>query len=621
MRSFAETPIRSKLIRLVVSTSGIVLLFALLILIIVETISIRHSMKRAVGTLAQAVAFNSTAALAFDDPEDAAQVLTALQADPSVNYAALFDADGNLFATFPRDAGGEKVPVEVRRQGQAFSGGYFHHYQPVTDQDTRWGTLYIRSELILLRNRLFLDLGIGIFILAGAIIASYIIASIIQRSISAPILALAEVAREVSEKHDFDLRADKLTDDEVGELSGAFNEMLTELGNKEAALRRSEERLRLALQGSRTGVWEVQLPEGRMEVEGHVFSVLRGFRSGGTLQELIELSIHPDDHAAVEEAMKRAVERGGHLEVTFRALLEDGSIRHYHTRGMLQKNAAGEPVHMLGVTIDVTAVREAQEEIVRLNRELEQRVQARTAQLRDAVREIESFSYSVSHDLRAPLRSIDGFSKILLAEYEGQLEEEGRDLLRRIRGSSQRMAQLIEDLLRLSRVTRQEMSRTPVDLSELVTEIAHEMRQTNRGRTVQVTVEPDMQAFADKNLLRIVYENLLSNAWKFTSKVPDPRVEIGSRNEQEEKVYFVRDNGAGFRMENAEKLFGAFQRLHGTSEFEGTGIGLATVKRIIDRHGGRIWADAAPQAGATFYFTIPPLSGDGASDNPFATAG
>jgi two-component system NtrC family sensor kinase len=226
------------------------------------------------------------------------------------------------------------------------------------------------------------------------------------------------------------------------------------------------------------------------------------------------------------------------------------------------------------------------------------------ADLKVKNQELESFSYSVSHDLRAPLRSIDGFSQALMEDHADQLSHEALEKLQRVRTASQRMSQLIDDLLKLSRLTRSEMHRTNFDLSAVAKSVAQNLQDADPQRRVDVTIASDVKVHADEGLMRIVLENLLGNAWKFTSKIENPRVEFGTRVNEGATVYFVRDNGAGFDMAYKEKLFGAFQRLHGPKDFPGTGIGLATVNRIVSRHGGHITADAAIGKGATFSFTL-----------------
>jgi signal transduction histidine kinase len=235
---------------------------------------------------------------------------------------------------------------------------------------------------------------------------------------------------------------------------------------------------------------------------------------------------------------------------------------------------------------------------------LEQRVQQRTEALDASNRELEAFCYSVSHDLRAPLRSIDGFSQALLEDLEGTLDEGSARHLERIRAAAQRMGTLIDDLLNLSRITRTGLTPHPVDLSALARAVVDDHAEAQPGRTVDVVIADGLEATGDPRLLRQVLENLIGNAWKFTSKQPEARVEFGALKKEGETIYFVKDNGAGFDPAYAERLFGVFQRLHSMTEFPGTGVGLAIVDRVIRRHGGRVWAEAMVGRGATFYFTL-----------------
>ncbi|MFN7087920.1 MAG: PAS domain S-box protein [Burkholderiales bacterium] len=268
------------------------------------------------------------------------------------------------------------------------------------------------------------------------------------------------------------------------------------------------------------------------------------------------------------------------------------------------RDPQGDIIGLVGITRNITEIRQSAETIRKLNAELEQRVIERTAQLAAANRELESFAYSVSHDLRAPLRSIDGFSQALLEDYRERLDATGRDYLRRVRGASQRMARLIDDLLALSRITRGEMRHENTDLGALAREVIDDLRKEQPERKVEIEVQRGIKVQADPNLLRVALDNLLRNAWKFTAREPRARIEVGAADEDGRTVYFVRDNGVGFDMKYADKLFGAFQRLHSDADFPGTGIGLATVQRVIRRHGGEIWAKAVPGKGATFFFTL-----------------
>jgi signal transduction histidine kinase len=252
----------------------------------------------------------------------------------------------------------------------------------------------------------------------------------------------------------------------------------------------------------------------------------------------------------------------------------------------------------------LTEIQSQHAEIEEARATLEQRVADRTSELAAANRELESFSYSVSHDLRAPLRAIDGFSNAVLAEYAPRLDERGIHFLERVRAGTQKMSQLIDDMLHLSRVTRRPLERVEVDVTGLAGEVAAELARSHPERRVSCIVEPGLSAPGDPHLLTIVFENLLGNAWKFTSIRDDARVEVGQTSIDGQPAFFVRDNGAGFNEAYASKLFGVFQRLHDESVFEGTGIGLATVKRIITRHGGLVSAQGVEGAGATFFFTL-----------------
>ncbi|HEY9232275.1 MAG TPA: ATP-binding protein, partial [Blastocatellia bacterium] len=294
----------------------------------------------------------------------------------------------------------------------------------------------------------------------------------------------------------------------------------------------------------------------------------------------------------------------GHWEGELARTRRDGGRIVVISHWVLHKDKLGEPSAILEVNNDITERKQIEEEVRRLNEELEQRVAERTAQLQAANRELEAFSYSVSHDLRAPLRHINGFSQALLEDYADRLDEEGKGYLQEVRDASREMAQLIDDLLQLARVTRSEMRREAVNLSALVGAAVAELQKADARRNVSVQITDGLLTHGDKRLLQVMLGNLLGNAWKFTAKRQQAEISFGQTRQDGEVVYFVRDNGAGFDMAYVNKLFGAFQRLHSGKEFEGTGIGLATVQRIVRRHGGRVWAEGQVNEGATFYFTL-----------------
>ena len=277
----------------------------------------------------------------------------------------------------------------------------------------------------------------------------------------------------------------------------------------------------------------------------------------------------------------------------------------------------GTPSAICGISTDITALKRAEDRERRLNAELEARVRSRTAELEASTRELDAFAYSVSHDLRAPLRAVVGFSEVLLEECVDQLDEQGKDYLRRVVAATERMGQLIDDLLNLSRATRTELTRQPVDLTKIARSVIADLAMTDPLRPVEdleVRIDDELRAVCDPNLLELVLRNLISNAWKFSAKQGKPRIHIGSVQQNGTHAFFVRDNGAGFDPRYADKLFVPFQRLHTVDDFPGSGIGLAIVSRIVARHGGRVWAESSPGEGAVFFFTLPDHPGSTAPD-------
>lgn len=381
-------------------------------------------------------------------------------------------------------------------------------------------------------------------------------------------------------------------------------ELSGKIARGEEVLRKSHEELQVASLYAR-GLIEASLdPLVTIGQDGKITDVNKAFElaTGISRKNLIG-SDFLDYFTETEKAIE------GYQQTFSQGFVRDYPLSIRHTSGRITdvifnatvyKNDAEEVQGAFAAARDITDRKKSEERIKKLNEDLQQRA----VELATINEELEAFNYSVSHDLRSPLRSIDGFSQALLEDYTDRLDAEGKDYLTRVRAASQKMGRLIDDLLNLSRMTRIEMRREVVDLSALAKAAAAELQNREPGRQVEFVIAEGMEVNGDKRLLMVVLENLLGNAWKFTEKHPRARIECGVTQVNGKSAYFVRDDGAGFDMAYADKLFGAFQRLHGTTEFPGTGIGLATIQRIIHRHGGRVWAKGAVEQGATFYFTL-----------------
>ena len=474
--AFQDAPIRRKLTTIMLATSGVVLLLTCTAFLGYEFVTFRQNAVRQLSTIGDIIAANSTGALAFDSADDATQVLAALQAERHIVAAALYDKTGKLFSHYPAPAPATNFPTPTAQaDGYRFADGFLLGFTPVvqTKGSQRLGTLYLKSDLGALYERLRLYGEIAVLVLAVSFLVAYLLSRALQQQISRPVLDLAETARAVSDRRDYSVRATKHGADEIGLLTDAFNHMLAQI--------------------------------------------------------------------------------------------------------------------------------EAQ------NADLEQRVRERTAELEAANDELEAFCSSAAHDLRTPIRAITGIADILLAHHADGLPPDARRHLTQIRDGSSEMSQLITDLLAFSRLGRQALTRATVDLGQLCRKVFAELAEERAGRHVELRLEPLPAAHGDPALLRVVVTNLLANALKYTRPRDPAIIEVGVTRQPDEAapVYFVRDNGVGFDLQNADKLFGLFKRLHHAHEFEGTGVGLATVRRIVERHGGRIWAEAAPDAGATFFFTLP----------------
>lgn len=465
----SDWPIQRKLLSGVLLTSGVVLAITSGLFLIYELAAFRDAMVNNMTTLSRVIATNSTAAFAFDNKDDATSVLSALAAEPSIEVSALYDARGDVFATYGELA---QLPTLVPADGYHFTRSELTMYQPVTLTGRRLGTVFVQSNLRALYARLFVFGGIVVLLLVLAFLVGLWLARELQGYITRPVLALVRTATSVSIHRDYSARAVRYGNDELGELTDVFNAMMAQIEN--------------------------------------------------------------------------------------------------------------------------------------FNASLEKRVIERTAELQTANKALDSYSYTVSHDLRAPLRHIQGFGQLLRREADGaecQLSDKAAHFLDTILKASADMGHLVDDLLTFSRMGRAELRTGTFALDDLVKEVIAEMEV--EGRTIEWVVGPLPFVVGDKAMIALVLRNLIGNAVKYSRKRALARIEINTTGEEKGRaIVAIKDNGAGFDQRYADKLFGVFQRLHRADEFEGTGIGLATVQQIITRHGGRAWGVGEVDKGATFSFTI-----------------
>jgi PAS domain S-box-containing protein len=401
--------------------------------------------------------------------------------------------------------------------------------------------------------------------------------------------------------------------DEDGRAAASWLGTATDIDDLKTAQERGRQHaewLRMAGRLTRTGSWRADLATERITLSEEAAAALDLPPQGEvTLQEMAKL-VAPESLAGTQQAWTACVERGEPFDMEVGMVTPAGRQVWIRTVGEPVRGEDGTVVAIQGAQQDITPRMQMMEEIRRLNATLEERIAERTAQLvtneaalRLANTQLESFSYSVSHDLQSPLQRVGSYARLLQQELAQWPQGRAHHYLARIQANADTMSQLIEGLLALAHVSKVEMIRTPVSVSDMAAEILQRLQAEHPQRSVSCQVEAGLSVLGDARLMRSVMENLLANAWKFTANTPEARIAVGASERGE---YFVRDNGCGFDMAYADRLFGTFQRLHGADEYPGTGIGLATVARAITRQGGRVWAQAVPGEGATFWFTLPP---------------
>ena len=607
MRRFRDWPIGRKVSLVVMITSTIVLLLTCSAFLTYEWITFRRAALRDLTTLGQIIGDNSTAALRFRSETEAGELLATLKAEETIVYAGLYDSDGRLFASYSRDG---TIPPSLNesdlRAGHRFTPRHLFLYQNVMRDDHKLGTLYIQSSLATVQKRFLLYGGMALLILLGSYLVAWILSSRLQQRITGPIHELARTARAISTGRDYSMRASRYGNDELGELTDSFNDMLVQIKERDERISANEERLLVALAAAEMGTWRFY-PERQETIVDENLRRLLGLpqaRSGSSAENLF-MYIFPEDRARVREALNRPLQGGRGYFAEYRIIRPDGAIRWVRDRGKIVLNPDREVAYVTGALVDITDRKEAEQEIHRLNADLELRVAQRTAELAQTNLDLEAFTYSVSHDLRAPLRHMAGYAQILKDDHSVTLSSEAVFYLERIVQGAGKLSRLIEDLLNLGKVGRQSLVMQMTELDELVDFALRDLETEIRDHPIIWQRQPLPAVKCDAGLITQVFVNLLSNAVKYSRQRKDATIAIGTTATGGETAIFVRDNGVGFDPAYKDKLFGIFQRLHSSAAFEGNGVGLATVERIVRNHGGRIWADAQPDQGATFYFTLP----------------
>lgn len=588
------------------------------------------------------VANNCVVPLTFGDDQQATEALSHLKNIEFIETGYLFDKKGKLFASYPDTLNENSILASQEKEEILLKDGYFYVKELVFYQNETYGTLYIKANskpLTSAKRKIITTLILLSIVLD---ILTIILAIKFQKYISAPILKLKNHFDKISENHDFSAYIAKQSNDEVGSLYDGFNQLLRQINNRQAErnkamklLIESEKHNKILLDFSPIGLALCNMDGSHVEINTAYADII-----GREVEETLKLTnwdITPEKYYDQEKIQLKKISKTGRYGP--------------YEKEYIHKNGNLIPVNLFGIVLnkdgkqyiwssveDITERKKSEKEIYRLlenseksgrvllsvledekyarqeikklNENLESRVNERTQQLEYANKELEAFSYSVSHDLRAPLRHINGYIDMLLRHFPDSLPEKGLGYIDTIADSSRQMGMLIDDLLLFSRTGRQEIRKSLNEMSDIFDKALIISKSDTKDRSISWLIKKLPEVYCDTKLLIQVWINLLSNAIKFTSKNEKAVIEVGYEENEKDFVFCITDNGVGFDMKYSGKLFGVFQRLHSKSEYEGTGIGLANVQRIIIRHGGRIWADAKPDKGAAFYFTLPKKTED-----------
>jgi PAS domain S-box-containing protein len=620
-----STPIQRKLMKVIMLTCGTVLILTCAAFFIYEFITYRGISRRELSTLGGVIAANSTSSLAFDDKRDADEILNSLRAQPHIVAACLYDRQGKIFAYYPGNMNPDKLPKTVYRDGYSFEDDFIYGYEPVVQGNDRVGTLYLQSDMKDVYRRFLLYGLIAALFIGISIIIAYLISKRMQRTISLPILELAQTASVVSDKRDYSVRARKHSNDEVGTLTDAFNHMLTEIqaqseeikalnvGLEEKVALRTNELKNANLTLTQQNEFIQAIIDSSVDVIAVFDKELRYVMLNKTGEHIYK--------GKKEDLIGRKILdvfptlQGSEMFINLQKALEGQTIHHDAYKSPLTgryfqnffiplKDNDGAPDRILVIGHDITNIMQANEKLTLVNVELEK-----------SNRELEQFAYVASHDLQEPLRKIQTFSE--LSEKNIQYPEILKRYLQKINSSASRMSELIKAVLNYSRLAISEKDFTAVDLNAILANIKTDLELLIEEKKATITATQLPVLWANPLQIHQLFLNLISNSLKFSERSPHVNIsaKVVSSNEVKKSIMpkqagnylelTFMDNGIGFEQEYAEQIFGIFQRLHSQSDYAGTGIGLALCKKIIENHGGLIAVESQPNKGTCFYIYFP----------------
>jgi PAS domain S-box-containing protein len=593
-----QTSIQKRVRAVILLASVVVLFVTAAAFVTYEAISFRARLVRNLSTLAAVIADNSAAPLAFDNRGVAEEILAALRAEPDIEAAILFDEEGDIFATYPQVLPRSLLPRTMHEKGHQFTDGGLVLFEPVTQEGKEVGSLYLRNSFRGFYEQFWRYGIIVAAVLIGAFAAALILSALLQKRISEPILALTQASRRITENQDYSIRAPKLTQDEIGLLTDAFNRMLGEIQENQTRL--AEQARLLNLSSDAIIVRDmhdivVYWNRGAEEIYGWT----RDEAVGKAKAKLLH-SEFPEPLEEITTKLHRDQRWRGDLIQTRR----DGTQIVVSTRWVLDRDAKGNPARVLITDTDITVRKQAEELMKSEAKRLDALVEQRTARLQETIGELEAFSYSISHDMRAPLRAMQGYAKALLADYQERLDPEATHYLDRISRSSNRLDSLIQDVLAYSRVTKDQISLHPVDLERLIDDILSSHPEFQAPQ-VRVTMEkPLHRVLGHEAYLTQCITNLLGNAVKFVPPRVVPEIRIRSERLDGKVRLWFEDNGIGIDPSHHERIFQIFGQVYPEKKYGGTGIGLAIVRKAVQRMNGEAGVKSGMDKGSRFWLIL-----------------